>query len=102
MNRGKVSCGMHRRILIGLLLAIGSVCGVNGADLPVPPESEQADARLCRNITYEASHKSVKIILADLSKMTGVTLNAGQSSQDWQVRDRKMNIFAKDLPSARA
>ncbi|MDO8682834.1 MAG: hypothetical protein Q7N50_05065 [Armatimonadota bacterium] len=30
--------------------------------------------------------------------MSGVTRRAGASVQDWQVRDRKMNIFAKDLP----
>ena len=93
-----MSCGMRGWILIGLVLAIASVCGANGADLPAAPESDKADARLSQKVTYEARHKPVKVILVDLSKMTGVTLKAGQSGKDWQVRDRKMNIFAKDLP----
>jgi hypothetical protein len=56
------------------------------------------DTRLTQKITYEAFHKPVKTILADLTQMTGVTLNAGFNRQDWQVRDRKMNIIVKDLP----
>jgi hypothetical protein len=53
---------------------------------------------MTQKVTYEARGKSVKVILADLSKISGVTLKAGQSDSDWQVRDRKMNIFAKDVP----
>ncbi len=30
--------------------------------------------------------------------MTGVTLRAGYNNNDWQVRDRRMNIFARDIP----
>lgn len=58
----------------------------------------EGDARLDRKVTYEARHRSVSAILADLSEMSGVTLKAGMNSNDWQVRDRKMNIFAKDIP----
>jgi hypothetical protein len=61
-------------------------------------EQTTPDPRLQQKITYEAKHKPIKLILADLSKMTGVTLKAGASEQDWQVRDRRMNIFVKDLP----
>lgn len=53
-----------------------------------------------QKVTYEARRKTVVSILADLSQMTGVKLYAGYNNLDWQVRDRRMNIFAKDLPLA--
>lgn len=68
---------------------------------PISESSEQhEDSRLSRLITYEARHKAVKVILADLSDLTGITLRAGLNEKDWQVRDRRMNIFAKDIPLA--
>lgn len=57
-----------------------------------------AQGDLARKITYEARHKTVVSILADLSAITGVTLKAGYNNEDWQVRDRRMNIFVKDIP----
>ena len=62
------------------------------------PDAQPVDTRLSQKVTYQAKAQPVKIILADLSKMTGVTLKAGYSDSDWQVRDRRMNIFVKDLP----
>jgi hypothetical protein len=67
--------------------------GVNRAQV----EEWSADTRLAQKVTYEARHKAVKTILADLSEITGITFNAGYNKNDWQVRDRKMNIFAKDI-----
>lgn len=58
------------------------------------------DVRLHQKVTYEASSKSVKDILEDLSQQTKVVLNAGNGKQNWQVRDRKMIIFARDVPLA--
>lgn len=56
------------------------------------------DTRLSQKVTYEARHKTIRSILADLSSLTGVTLYPGYNNQDWQVRDRRMNIFVKDVP----
>lgn len=56
-----------------------------------------ADPRLAQKVTYEAQHKSLKVILDDLSQLTGVTFLAGYNSKDWQVRDRKMSIFVSDV-----
>ena len=66
----------------------------------VEAAAPETDTRLAQKVTYEAKRKTVVTILADLSATTGVTLRAGYNSQDWQVRDRKMNIFAKDIPLA--
>jgi hypothetical protein len=86
---------VRRSFFYSLLLVAGMMvptCAA-GTDAPNKP-----DVRLQQKVTYEAKHKPVKLILADLSKMAGVTLKAGASDQDWQVRDRKMNIFVRDLP----
>lgn len=60
----------------------------------------ETDARLAQKVTYEAKRKTILAILTDLSKMTDATLRAGYNNQDWQVRDRKMNIFAKEVSLA--
>ena len=57
-----------------------------------------AGADESQHVTYEAKRKTVVSILADLSRMTGVTLKAGYNDVDWQVRDRRMNVFVKDVP----
>lgn len=61
-------------------------------------DAEKPDARLSQKITYTAEGKTVSSILADLSAQTGVVLYAGYNNKDWQVRDRKMNIFATNAP----
>ena len=84
---------MRAHYLFCMVIALVSCVSVIAAD-----SNEPVDARLQQKVTYQAKHTAVKAILADLSKMTGVTLKAGQSDADWQVRDRKMNVFVKDLP----
>lgn len=66
----------------------------------ITAEAKPADDRVQQKITYEAEHKPLKAILADLTKTTGVTLRAGYNARDWQVRDRKMTLHVKDLPLA--
>ncbi len=63
-------------------------------------QSQKTDLRLAQLVTYEAKRKTVLAILDELSEKTGVAMKAGQNSKDWQVRDRKMCVFAKDLPLA--
>lgn len=63
-------------------------------------ESATRDARLAQKVTYEAKRVTVLAILDDLTAATGVTLKAGYNAKDWQVRDRKMNITAKEIPLA--
>ncbi|MCL5104653.1 MAG: hypothetical protein M1133_11160 [Armatimonadetes bacterium] len=63
-------------------------------------QTDKPDERLAQKVTYEARRKMVSSILTDLTEKTGVTLKAGLSEKDWQVRDLRMNIFAKDVPLA--
>lgn len=67
---------------------------------PTKPAADRTDGRLAQKITYEARHKRVCIVLDDLRKMTGVTLRAGYNEKDWQVRDRKISVFANKVPLA--
>lgn len=85
----------------GRIHAVGKVTvdpNVGGTDVSMLTDA--IDARLAQKVSYEARRKTVSAILADLTKATGVTLRAGYNSRDWQVRDRRMNIFAKDIPLA--
>ena len=55
------------------------------------------DKRLDQKVTCKLRHKTVSSVLACLQGLTGVKLTAGYRETDWQVRDRKMDIFARDL-----
>jgi len=72
----------------------------NAGGAPEAQEVDKTDKRLQQKITYEAKHETVLAIIEALSEKTGVDLRAGINKQDWQVRDRKMSIFAKDTSLA--
>ena len=85
----------HSAAAVGKITIDPNVPGAESSeDTPKP------DTRVAQKITYQARKKTVLAILTDLTEMTGVTLKAGYNNKDWQVRDRKMNIFAEDVPLA--
>lgn len=49
-------------------------------------------------VSVEEKRQTVAAILTELSEKSGVALRAGINQSDWQVRDRKMTIYCKDLP----
>ena len=59
-----------------------------------------ADSRLTQKISLEAKRQSVSSIISQISQKAGIKIETGLGDQDWQVRDRKMIIFAKDMPVA--
>jgi len=93
-------------ILAGLIFIAAAASAIAVGKITVDPNGPGAravnttapeiDARLEHKVTYDARRQTVSSILADLAKLTGVTLRAGYSDADWQVRDRRMNVFAKD------
>ncbi len=92
-------------LLVAMIAMNGQIC--HAAAVTVDPNVGRpfpnagvADPRVAQKVTYEAWHTPIRTILDDLSKKTGVTLNAGYSKQDWQVRDRRMNVYAKDVTLA--
>lgn len=89
-------------LLIGLVVpafAVGKVTTDPNTAAAAGKDTDEslADIRLSQSVTYSESNKAVSAILEDLAKATGVTFKAGVNSKDWQVRDRKMSIFAKDV-----
>ena len=78
----------HSAAAVGKTTVDPNVPGAESADSAPKP-----DTRVAEKITYQARKKTVLAILTDLTEMTGVTLEAGYNNKDWQVRDRKMNIF---------
>ncbi|MCX6343746.1 MAG: hypothetical protein NT018_01570 [Armatimonadetes bacterium] len=58
----------------------------------------KSDPRLAQTITYTATNKRLHSALAEISKATGVTISAGKSLSDWQVRDLPVIVCVKDLP----
>jgi hypothetical protein len=61
-------------------------------------QADETDQRLAQKITYEWTRKTVLSIMDDLTQKTGIVFKAGQNGKDWQVRDRRMNIYCKDTP----
>jgi hypothetical protein len=91
-------------MLFVIAVSTNAVCAVTVAYDPFSEDSliaQTEDARLAEKITYLAQRKSVSDILSDLNSLTGIKLYSGFNSKDWQVRDRKMNIYVKDIPLAR-
>ena len=93
--------------LVGLITAMAAIDAGAVGKVTVDPNvpgariaavAPEIDSRLDRKITYEARRKTVSAILAELSELTGITLRAGYNNEDWQVRDRRMNIFAEGVP----
>lgn len=82
-------------------LAVGKVTSdpnAPGAAAPKDEQVEVTDARLTQKVTYSEPRKTVSAILDELTKSTGVVFKAGYNNKDWQVRDRKMTVYAKDVP----
>ena len=100
---------MMRYPLLFAALALSVGCACYAQKVTVDPNTggaaqsagvDASDTRLAHKITFEAWHTPIKTILADLSKSTGVTLNTGFCKMEWQVRDRRMNVYVKDVTLA--
>lgn len=102
----RVLYGVVRAAALAVVLIGSQVCWAqkNTVDPNTGPAVQKTEAmtdpRLAQKISYETWHTPVRNILADLSERTGVTLNSGYSKQDWQVRDRRMNILVHDVTLA--
>ena len=92
-------------VFIGVIMAVTATTAMAVGKVTVDPNKPGAkivmvapeiDLRLDKKVNYEARRKLISVILADLSEMTGVSLRAGYNNMDWQVRDRRMTIFASN------
>lgn len=62
------------------------------------PVNQTADKRLTRKTTYESGYTRLHSVADELTKLTGVSIRAGSSTKDWQIRDIPLVICVKDLP----
>jgi len=64
----------------------------------LPKDDDSApDPRLDQKVTLELGNVTLEDICKELSKLTGVTIVAGRGKSDWQVKERRTVIFAKDV-----
>ncbi|MBI2842547.1 MAG: hypothetical protein HYX78_04025 [Armatimonadetes bacterium] len=61
-------------------------------------EEDKPDVRLDQKVTYQAKGQPLYRVLDELTEKVKVNLDCGKNSNDWQVRDRKVTIFVKDMP----
>jgi len=93
---------------IGLLLTLttAALCvetydpnaGSATSNEPASSGALSSDARLSAKITYSCKKMAARNAVGDLMQASGVTLRVGVNSKDWEVRDRKINVFAKETP----
>lgn len=77
-----------------ILAAIFLTCAV----VSVAEETVTPDPRLDQKVTYQAKGQLLYKVLGELTEKTHVKLTCGKNEKDWQVRDRKVSIFIKDMP----
>jgi len=65
---------------------------------PVSDSILLSKAILSTKTTYSCKKTATRNVLSDLMKSTNITLLAGANAKDWEVRDRKINVFTKDTP----
>lgn len=90
-----------RWLSIAALITLSVCTATLAQDAPAAATSEnpqKPDPRLDQKVTYRAVAKPIRIVLDELSQKTGVQLDCGANLKDWQVRDRKVSIFVKDMP----
>ena len=84
---------------IGLLLAV-LFCALSSVSAQTSiTETIALDKRLEKKVTIEVVHTKLADVTDSLAKQTGVTIKAGTSVKDWKPRERKVTIFAKDIPA---
>lgn len=73
-----------------LLLMVLVSCAASADDL--------SDPRLSEKVTIDCVNGRLYNALDRISAETGVTLHAGRTTHDWQVRDYPVVVCARDLP----
>lgn len=81
---------MNRKTLLLVLLLMLTL-------LITADAAEKTDSRLAKKITYFSGYVRLSDALSEISKLSGVTIFAGKSTKDWQVRDMPVVICANDI-----
>ena len=65
----------------------------------IASEAVLSDARLDRKVTVETGLTTLDQFAAEMTRLTGVRIEAGSRKDDWRVKERKTIVFAKDIPA---
>lgn len=84
---------MNFRLLALAAVLLLTACAAYAAD-----DEVKADPRLDQKVTYEAKGLALHKVLEELTEKTEVKMTCGNNEKDWEVRDRKLTIFVKDMP----
>ena len=87
---------LRRMLLIFAMLALagGPLLAQAGAGTDALFGS---DSRLDQKITLDADGVPVASVLANMSRISGVSFTAGVDKDDWMVQDRKLIVHVKDF-----
>jgi hypothetical protein len=85
-------------ILATVILSVNALPGRVEEKQTPSQDSFGADVNLDKLVTYQTRGESIGIVVDALAQASGIALRAGTSSKDWEVRDRKISIFANKLP----
>lgn len=55
-------------------------------------------AEASKTVTYKGGYQRLHTITDDLSKLTGVKIDSGRTTDDWKVRDIPLIVYANDVP----
>ncbi|MHB1455812.1 MAG: hypothetical protein ACYC0V_02745 [Armatimonadota bacterium] len=89
-----------KRILCLLLTLIFSASVMAQTTVPTEPVKAPPakDTRLDKKVTLSFNSGKLEDILASMSKSSDIEFTAGNNERDWRVRERKVTIYAKDMP----
>ncbi len=100
--------GFELLLVVGLLIswATAAMCvetydpnaGSAASETPASGDILSKDAHLSIKITYSGKKLAVRTVVDALTQASSISLRAGTNTKDWEVRDRKINVFAKETP----
>jgi hypothetical protein len=80
---------MFSSVILGMLLCT--------AVFSYPEEMLAQDKRMDTKITLDVKNEKLDDVLKEITKKTGVVLEAGSGERDWRVRERHVTIHAKGV-----
>ncbi len=93
--------------LTALILAIGLFTPAVAQKITVDPnlpklpsneaEPDQPGTGISQKVTYTSTDKRLAAVLLEISKNTGIDIQAGKDAANWQVRDLPVIVCARDI-----
>lgn len=82
-------------MVLRIILAVGLLLS---ATFAFAEDGYGPDAKLDQRVTYQVRGERLGTVVDSLAEAAGVNLRAGTNSKDWEVLDRRVNLFVNKLP----